>query len=317
MADKTLGLVLASLVLLSGCGSKPDDRLEGFAVTSDAGHGHAADTGSSSRVSDPAPDSGPSADDATPPSSGDASAVCPHTGAPVVDPSTLPACGTGGSHCEDPSQLSAAVAAQLATCPTGVCVPDVIIASNDQFIPATCTSLDNAEGRCMNVAFTSVAAEQTLLPQGSCESYERCVPCYSPLDGTVTGACSQGCDPGPTMPMVVFQDCCTPNGGSAPAGKCVPASVVPSAEQPDLDTDGCSPAGSLCVPTEMLAPTFQPPQCSGSTILGSYTGVCLSTCLNFGSATSELDQGNCDSTHLCIPCSNPETGDPTGAPGCM
>jgi hypothetical protein len=252
-----------------------------------------------------------------PPPPVDAAPVCPHTGPPVIDPSSLPACGSGGAHCLPSALVPPAEASQLATCPTGYCVPDVFIESGGEFIPPTCTSLDGAEGRCLNVALPQIAAQTSLLPQGSCQSYERCAPCYSPIDGTVTGACSQGCDPGPTQPKVVFQACCTPDGANTPAGKCVPSSVIPSSEQSDLDQDECTDSSSLCVPTEMLSPGFMPQTCSASGFLiGDYTGVCLSTCLDFGLESLALDQGNCDDIHQCVPCTNPLTGDPTGAPGC-
>ena len=266
----------------------------------------AGDGGSESGAAPPPP-----VDAAPPPP------VCPHTGPPVINPTSLPACGSGGAHCLSSALVPAAVASQLATCPTGLCVPDVFLESGGQFIPPTCTSLDNAEGRCLNTALPEVAAQVSLLPQGSCQTYERCVPCYSPVDGTVTGACSQGCDPGPTQPPVVFQSCCTPSGASSPQGKCVPTSVIPSAEQSDLDQDECTASSNLCVPTEMVAGNFTPATCTGSGFLvGDYTGVCLSTCLDFGIESIVLDQGSCDDIHECVPCTNPIDGSPTGAPGC-
>jgi hypothetical protein len=315
-------LTLSCLCLLTGCGSPSNGSLSAFSAESaDAGRRSTnAEQDSGSAPSNPTPvPTGTSNADSGPPASAssDGGATCPYTGPPVVDPTTLPACEAGGSHCEAASEVPSALAAQLATCPTGVCVPDIILSSGGEFIPQTCTSLDGAEGRCMNLAFNEVTQEESLLPQDVCQTYERCVPCYSPIDGSSTGACNESCDPGPSKPAVLFQSCCTPSGASAPAGSCVPASVIPASEQADLDEDGCSPQGSLCVPTEMIEPGFAPQPCSGSTILGGYTGVCLSTCLDFGSAASELDQGNCDNVHVCVPCTNPESGDPTGAPGCM
>jgi hypothetical protein len=245
------------------------------------------------------------------------SAQCPHEGAPVLDPRTLPSCDpNGGAHCLGASLVPTALQSQLATCPTGLCVPDVFIEAGGNFIPATCASLDGAEGRCLDETLPQVAAELSQVPQSTCQSYERCVPCYSPLDGSKTGACSLSCDPGPTKPPVLFATCCSKDG--MPQGRCIPTAQVPSAEQSDLDADECTKGEALCVPSEMLPTTFTPPPCTGSSFLtDSYTGVCLSTCLDFGFFDSlAIVQGSCDDLHECAPCTNPLTGQPTGAPGC-
>jgi hypothetical protein len=241
--------------------------------------------------------------------------VCPHVGPPVIDPTTLPACGMGGAHCISSALVPAAMQSQLAACPTGLCAPDVFIASGGQFIPPSCDSLDGAEGRCLNVVIPQVAAEQAQLTQSTCAAYERCVPCYSPLDGTETGACKLSCDPGATKPKVLFQDCCDQHGTTA--GKCVPSEVIPQSEQQNLGNDVCSQGSDLCVPTEMLQASFMPPTCSATGFLvGNYTGVCLSDCLKFGLQGIVLARGNCPQDHKCAPCKNPLTGQATGAPGC-
>jgi hypothetical protein len=254
----------------------------------------------------------------TPPGDGgSAPAVCPYTGPPLIDPSTLPACGTaGGAHCLQSSLVPPAMASQLATCSGGYCVPDVFIASGGNYVPPTCQSLDGAEGRCLNVVIPQVASQVSQLPQSTCQTYERCVPCFSPIDGTKTGACNQSCDPGPKDPIVLFPSCCSENGQDQ--GRCVPTSTISATEQKNLGQDSCAADAGLCVPSEMLdIATFMPPTCTGSGLLiGSYTGVCLSNCLSFGIQGIVLDQGSCDSIHTCAPCTNPITGQPSGAPGC-
>ena len=72
------------------------------------------------------------------------------------------------------------------------------------------------------------------------------------------------------------------------------------------------------MPSENLDPKFVPKACTGSGLIGgSYTGVCLSKCLDFGFIASlGISQGSCDDLHDCAPCTNPLTGQPTGAPGC-
>jgi hypothetical protein len=247
--------------------------------------------------------------------------VCPHVGAPVLDPTSLPACDpNGGAHCLSTSLVPAAEAAQLATCATGLCVPDSFIESGGEFIPKTCTSLLGAEGRCLDEMIPQVAAELTEIPVDVCQSFERCVPCYDPTTGKSTGACNLSCDPGPTKPPVQVQTCCSENGTDV--GECLPTTSIPTAEQSNLSQDKCTAAATLCVPKEMTSPTFKPMACTAEGLLGflsgtSYTGVCLSKCLNFGFGSGlEIAQGNCDSVHDCAPCTNPLTNAPTGAPGC-
>jgi hypothetical protein len=258
-----------------------------------------------------------SADGGTPPSTGDGGqgepgdageppAVCPYTGPPLLDPSTLPACGSaGGAHCVQSALVPSSLQAQLATCSGGYCVPDVFITTGGNYIPPTCASLDGAEGRCLNVVIPQVASEESQLTQSTCAVYERCVPCFSPIDGEKTGACSLSCDPGPTQPIVLFPSCCRENG--ADEGRCVPTAIIPSSEQSNLSQDACAQDAGLCVPSECTATGF---------LVGDYSGVCLSQCLSFGIQGLVLAQGTCDGLHTCAPCTNPLTGQPTGAPGC-
>jgi hypothetical protein len=83
-------------------------------------------------------------------------------------------------------------------------------------------------------------------------------------------------------------------------------------EQRDCDD------GQECVPNENLDPAFHPTACNGTSLFGdAYTGFCVSDCADLtllGRLT--LDQGSCASNHTCVPCTNPLTGAPTGAPGC-
>jgi hypothetical protein len=244
---------------------------------------------------------------------------CPYHGPPLVDVTKLTACGDG-AHCVQASLVPAAMASQLAACAapaTGLCAPDAFITSAGNFVPATCTSLDGAEGRCLNVVIPQVKGQAAQLTQDVCAAFEKCVPCYSPLDGSDTGACKLSCDPGPTKPKVVFQNCCSQS--NVFEGKCVPKSVIPASLQSNLGADKCANATTdLCVPTENLSASFVPKSCTGQGLIGgAYTGVCLSKCLQFGFIQSlGISQGSCDSVHDCAPCTNPLTGQATGAPGC-
>jgi hypothetical protein len=242
---------------------------------------------------------------------------CPHEGPPVIDPLTLPSCGTvAGSHCLDAKLVAPATASKLAKCDTGLCVPDTLIASGGQFIPATCASLGGAEGRCLHVSLPDVGKQADKLPQATCAARELCAPCFSPIDGADTGVCHVSCDPGPKAPPYVFPSCCTLDG--KPRGRCVPSTSVSATERENLSRDVCTSTSDICVPGENLDATFKPAPCTefSAVYLGNYEGVCLSNCLKFsGLEALAIGRGKCDAIHQCVPCKSP-TGTPTGAPGC-
>ena len=240
--------------------------------------------------------------------------TCPHVGPPVVDPRALPACGgpSSGAHCLPGHLAPADLVSKLAACTGGYCVPDKLIAAGGRFVPVTCSSLLGAEGRCQNTVLPLVSV-QAGLPVATCDANERCVPCFSPVDGSDTGACKTSCDPGNKGPVKKFAGCCNQNGANK--GKCVPRPAIPSKLTPNLRPDTCDDT-ALCVPTENLPASFAPAACSATAFLsGNYTGVCLSDCLDFGAGSElALDRGNCQSLHTCVPCKR--DGKSTGAPGC-
>jgi hypothetical protein len=264
--------------------------------------------GSSSNCKDGGGGVGPASD------GGGGALKCPHVGPPVIDPSTLPACGdAGGAHCLNASLVPPAMASQLKACPTGLCVPDTFIAAGGQFIPPTCKSINDAEGRCLHVAIPQVESQKGQLPQATCATFERCVPCFNPLDAKDTGACKQSCDPGPKEPPKQLKDCCVED--NVAVGKCVPTSSIEDKMEKNLDQDVCTEGAELCVPKDFLTPNYKPQACNANSLLiGAYTGVCLSDCLKFGIQGIALSRGNCPSDYKCAPCTR--NGQPTGAPGC-
>lgn len=233
-------------------------------------------------------------------------AACPYTGPPVVDPSTFPSCGDG-AHCTPANLVPATQASKLATCATGLCVPDKAIAAGGNYLPKTCKSIAAAEGRCTNVNIPAVAAQKDKLPRDLCDANERCAPCFDPVSGAATGACSSvSCD-SPKNPPFKFKNCCNQSGTSR--GKCVPTSSVPAAQQSKLNTDVCAEGQELCAPDEQLDPTYKAKTCSGSApLIGSYTGACVSTCAN---VPAILSQGDCTTGFKCAPCTL--LGQSTGA----
>jgi hypothetical protein len=238
--------------------------------------------------------------------------VCPHEGPPVIDPTTLPACQPG-AHCVANALVPADLAPQLADCTgaTAKCVPDEFIASGGNFIPTTCESVAGAEGRCLSTALPAVTEQAALLPQSTCEANHLCVPCFSPLDGSDTGACRLSCDPGPQEGPSQLPACCDTRG------TCVP--VAAAGDQADrLGEDTCpADQGLVCAPNVFLNGPYTPPTCETGLIQFLFgdefaEGRCLPDCLpdvdNF-----LIGQDDCEDGMKCAPCLNPLTGEPSGA----
>jgi hypothetical protein len=237
---------------------------------------------------------------------------CPFAGTPA-DTSRFPACGPNGvgGRCVDASLVAdPRIASRLASCDTGLCVPEVYVREKGTHLPTACTSFAGIEGRCFSTVFKDVAAEVDFLDQDKCAADERCVPCFNPATGEATGACSTvSCD-APRLAPVPLQDCCQNHGQMR--GKCIPVTDIPGQFQSRLARLGC-PAGDLCAPNDNIDPTVTPTPCAA--INGR--GVCASDCVDFGLfGDIFLDQGNCRSDQTCVPCVDPTTGQPTGAPGC-
>jgi len=242
---------------------------------------------------------------------GGGEAACPHEGPPLLDPATFPACNTcGGAHCVPNDLVPADFTDRLATCDAASkCVPDEFITTLGNTIPTTCDSVAGVEGRCLSKCLPEVIAQVDLLPQSTCTPDQACVPCYDPLTGASTGACSLSCDPGPTAPPTVLPTCC------GNAGTCVPPSAAGD-NADDLGEDTCTD-GLLCAPNVFLEPSFTPTACETgavSLLFGAEykPGVCLPDCLpavdNF-----LLGQDGCNDGYKCAPCLDPLSGEPSGA----
>jgi hypothetical protein len=232
-------------------------------------------------------------------------------GVTVVDPSTLPPCTTcTGGRCVAKADYPAAPLNILDACDAqNVCIPDSVVATKGNVLLPTCTSVAGAEGRCASLCIPIVRSLSGVLPQGNCATDERCAPCDNPNDGSSTGICAVGCDPGPTKPPTIFPQCC---GG---IGRCIPRADIPGAAASSLPKVDC-PAGNdpVCVPSVVVSdPTYRFPSCTTS--LPAAPGACAPACIvNAIPNGNLLGQGTCaNSTDKCAPCTNPLTGQPTGA----
>lgn len=250
----------------------------------------------------------------------------PMSGAPTG------ACGLGA----DPGPSTPAV--KFASCgeDQGRCVPQALVSASDRerLGPDTCAGLQQmcvptiwlstpvaapepctiqaygGEGRCLPNFLPQVVQQAAQLTQESCAAAQSCVPCFHPITGEATGACTAPGDPGPSHSPVTFPGCC------GDIGRCVPSAFVPADLRPRLATQECtSHPDLLCVaPAAALTGSngYRPQACHDDT-LGA-EGRCLPACLpQVAMQARQLRQGECPSSELCVPCFDPFTGDTTGA----
>lgn len=269
-------------------------------------------------------------DDPPPPSSCDDPATCEYdlettcAGEPANDPELFPPCPAevcgGGGHCVPTAALPADQVDLLTNCDDNAkCVPDTLIKTNGNFIPPSCRSVNNAEGRCLSTCLPDVAAQVALLPTDTCLAEERCVPCYDPVSGDSTGACELSCDTGPVEPPVSFASCCAEEGG----GTCLPVELV-GADAARLDGEECAALGqpgTVCVPTVLYAAhaqgqLYNPEECETGFFAqfagASPEGACLPLCIPEVGDTFGLSQSDCMDGFNCVPCID-QNGDNTGA----
>ncbi len=248
-------------------------------------------------------------------------------GQPAADPELFAACPAdvcqSGGHCVPAGAIPAEQAGLLADCDaSSKCVPDVLIETAGLFTPPSCTSVAEAEGRCLSVCLPDVAAQSDLLPVDVCGAEERCVPCYDPFDGTETGACGLSeCDAGPTQPPKTFAKCCAEKGG----GTCLPVSLVGQEAAEQLDTEECQEdllqAGSVCVPDALYEAhaqglLYQGAPCETGFLVqlfgASEEGACLPQCIPEVDDALFVGQEDCQDGFNCVPCTD-QSGESTGA----
>jgi hypothetical protein len=227
---------------------------------------------------------------------------------PVRPPSAFASCCGELGRCV-PAQLVAEVdRTQLgqASCTAAeLCAPAALL-EDAQFVPASCvTSVGSAEGRCLPACLPGLAQQAERLFQDGCPEHEQCAPCFDPLDGSSTGACQLGGDPGPRQAPVVLPRCC------GELGRCLPERAVSESDRKQLERAACSD-GSLCTPTPLLGSAEYVPQTCRTPLLGA-EGRCLPACLPALARRSEPAALDCPAEHGCAPCFDPVEGSATGA----
>jgi hypothetical protein len=261
---------------------------------------------------------------------------------PGHDPSSLPGsgcCTSGPSHCVPTSDIPPALDNAFSTCSGGLCVPDPIISKGSEYVPTACNTkvvVWQLQGVCLSECITLVAnnMQKNLLHQETCGQGELCVPCTDPTTNKPTGACSitslvcgdggaidaGSTDAGSIMcpytgPPIIDPSmfpACSPACNGA---HCVPAAIVPTADQSQLAACMSNGSPGFCAPDSFIASAGNAVPKTCTSVAGS-EGRCLSTCLPAVQAEEQLlPQDICAADEKCVPCYNPTATDPTQPTG--
>lgn len=259
-----------------------------------------------------------------------------------ADPKNAPAiesfptcCPAGKARCV-PAAVMGASASRFQGCAAeggaGACVPDKRLKGGK--LPA-CVSLDNKPGACQSLCIPEVEGYKDLLPQGSCDPDERCVPCISPLDGKTTNACDDNVNP---LSLFACLDGGLEGGAvDGSTGKCPhegppvidpntlpvchPSNTAHCVSEATLTADQkallsqCPAnmgAAGRCVPDTVIVTggRFILPSCSS---VGGAEGRCLHVAIpRVAEQGDKLPQDTCKADEKCTPCYDPISGDATG-----
>ena len=223
---------------------------------------------------------------------------------PTQPPKVFAHCCSDRGLCVPP-QLAGSQAGSL---DKDTCTGDTLCAPTDltdpTFKPKHCDSIDGAEGRCMSTCIGgAVARQKDRLPTQGCGQDEVCAPCFDPITGEDTGACSVNGD-APEQPKYTFPHCCS-NGAGDQVGVCVTPELAGD-QASMLKQDTCA-RGRLCAPIKKAAdPNYKFPSCRG---LGA--GACVPSCILDPLEAAILSRVSCGVGELCAPCST--LGVSTGA----
>jgi hypothetical protein len=250
------------------------------------------------------------------PFTGEETSACRVRGdAPTQSPVLFATCCGGLGACVPPALVDGQEAAMLSadSCAGAgeLCVPRAF--TDRAYVPPSCRSIGDAEGRCLPACLLEGLAQGASLPQATCQSGELCAPCYNPQDGAPTGACALRGD-APREPPVRFDTACC-----GQSGLCIPGELAGSGADM-LPADRCASehgSGWLCAPKSVLADPSRrsDPFESCRMNFGLFRagrGKCVPQCMidAKGWVKRLLQRSSCASGELCVLCSL------GGVPGC-
>ena len=238
-----------------------------------------------------------------------------HGDAPTQPPSTFAHCCGDQGTCVPTSLVSEGDSTRLPidSCQQGdaLCVPNTFL--DAAFVPASCRSIGDGEGRCIAACMLPADQLSAPIPRSTCGTGELCAPCFNPIDGTATGVCNIRGD-SPKEPALRFD---TPCCGRS--GLCIPE-VLSGSQGKSLPADRCASElgqGWLCAPKRVVTDPSRAsnPFAACKIDLGLFRvgrGKCVPNCMveANGFVKRLLQRSSCESGESCVPCS---VG---GVPGC-
>ena len=243
------------------------------------------------------------------PLTGQPSGACAVNGdAPKAAPQLAPYCCEERGRCIPESLIPASSVAQFGNegCEktSTRCVAPATLLDPEPSAARSCHDpRTSAAGRCLPACLPEVSKRAASLVRAECDSAELCVPCFDPLTGDMTPACTQPGDHGPTEPKIVFAACCME--AERALGACVPTAALP-AGLPTLPAQTCQ-AGSVCAPRTLI----EDPKAVLASCTSPFTGagVCVAKCFLGDDPTLQfLGPAGCQANELCVPCSALGTG---------
>jgi hypothetical protein len=234
------------------------------------------------------------------PITGATTGACDQNGdAPAEPKKVFPTCCGGDGLCIPTPLVPAAQRPQLGkdvcTASDNLCAPKAFTDASVK--PTACTAPGGVEARCLPACLPALQARKDNLRQVTCKATELCAPCYDPITGADTGACTVNGD-APVQPKKVFPGCCPRN--SVNRATCVPAELLSQAQQDAAPQLTCA-ANNECVPNlKANNPSAKFPTCTAG-IFGA--GACVPDCIPSDAQKLFLSQGTCVAGELCAPCS--------------
>jgi len=221
----------------------------------------------------------------------------------------------------------------LVCAPTAGSLADASVAGVFTVCTAKLGTSITLEGRCLPKCFIMGNPQVAQLSGEGCPGPDAgageqvCAPCYNPIDGTETGACTQKAGDAPTEPAPTpFKECGAVDGGPAGAGGglCVPTDLATASGNPaaaNLQQLDCA-TGEVCAPalkvtdinacfakceaaTGTFGPEFGPGACVPYYLIASDPALAI--------GLSVLQQATCATGELCAPCLNPISTPTPGA----
>lgn len=227
----------------------------------------------------------------------------------------------------DTCTASSDAASDLKCAPTDSAIADAGSLGVFETCKATFGGSLALEGRCLPKCFVAGMGAAANLAQETCMTKDFvCAPCYNPIDGKDTGACSQKMGDAPKDPAPApFKKCGAIKSGDADLGLCVPETLVTDpVQKAALKTAFTGDAGvaDVCASGQVCAPTLKVNDLNAcfkhcTSIAGP--GACVPTFLVPAMQRSLLSgmPDVCDkATEMCAPCLNPlsmPANQPTGA----